>query len=92
MEMKNPLAAWRHTAGSPAPPPLPDDAARVSFDPRDGRRRVLITVEADGTFAPVAWYGVPRGLCEASNIAAHGALILTECIWRASVEAAPDGE
>lgn len=91
-------AAWRHTPGPqlvPLPVPVPNYTGRVSFDPDDGRRRVLITVEADGSFAPVAWYGMPHGVVEASNIAAHGALILTETIWRASIEAAtppaPDG-
>jgi hypothetical protein len=70
-------------------PPLAVEAApeRVSFDPLDGKKRVVITIDGDGTFEPVAWYGVTHGLAEASNIAAHGALILTECIWQESIRA-----
>jgi hypothetical protein len=59
----------------------------VEFDPNDGKKRVIITIDRDGQFEPVAWYGVAYGLAEASNIAAHGALILTECVWRESVAA-----
>jgi hypothetical protein len=60
----------------------------ILLDPLDGKKRVLITVGADGNFEPVAWFGLTHGLVEASNIAAHGALILTECVWQESVTAA----
>jgi hypothetical protein len=82
------LAKIKSFLGQFAPEPMGPPKEMVEFDPLDGKKRVLITVGADGTFEPVAWYGVAYGLAEASNIAAHGVLILTECVWQESAKAA----
>jgi hypothetical protein len=66
-------------AHEPARAPVP----AVSFDPTDGAKRVLITVNPDLSFAPVQWFGMTEtlgdaGAHEAAEIAAHGALICVE--------------
>jgi len=66
----------------------------VSFDARDGKRRVLIVVDGEGAFEPVQYYGVrgangDQGLHEAATIAAHGALMCAQRSWAHA--AAQDG-
>lgn len=89
------LAAARTATSSTHSAPAPA-AETVTFDPRDGQKRVVITVGTDGVFAPVAFYGMAGGLAEAGVIAAHGALIVAESILRevarASGVAVRDGE
>jgi hypothetical protein len=74
-----------------APPSAPRE--RVSFDPQDGKKRVLITVGTDGKFEPVEWYGMtPRiDAYEASVVVAHGALIVAEHLATRRVRESADG-
>ena len=80
------------SASAPSEPQI----ERVVFDPNDGKKRVLITVDTAGQFEPVLFFGTGDGIAEAANIAAHGALILTEHLWRdaamARMAAATNGE
>jgi len=78
----------RKTNGSSKHEPAARQGLTVSFDAGDGKKRVLITVNAEGGFEPVQWFGMrptrdDRGLHEAGVVAAHGALILTEATWQA---------
>jgi len=62
----------------------------VTFDAGDGRKRIVITVNTDGTFEPTYWFGMTelggdQGRHEAAVIAAHGALIMAEECWKSAM-------
>jgi hypothetical protein len=65
----------------------PEMKQPIVFDAADGKKRILITVNEEGQFEPVYWFGMTgiaddQGRHEAAVIAAHGALICAEESWK----------
>jgi hypothetical protein len=78
----------------PVTPPSANGASAaklpVAFDAGDGKKRVLITIDAEGKFEPIIWWAMSGtdndgGAHEANVIVAHAGLICAEEVWKRSV-------
>lgn len=66
--------------------PAPEMEKPVVFDAADGKKRVLITINAEGQFEPTHWFAMQpvdgdNGLMEAAVVCQHAGLILQHEAW-----------